>query len=288
MNPFYEKREMKLQTDVSENLSFPEHLHEDTELLLVRQGQIEVNVMGERRCLSAGDCAVIFPQQIHSYYSAAENRVQILVFDASLSGTYMRTLQKLRPICPFITSERLNSDVRLAFDRMLALSDRSVAEQLQAERLQDTFKSEEEINALRCAWIQVILALLMPALQLEEQKKAESMDVTCRLVQYVMEHFKEPLTLEFLAKQLHVNKYYLSHIFSDRLQMNFRQYLNRIRLEHALHDMQTTDHSITRIWEDAGFNSQRSFNRIFLETMGISPMEYRRRKATLLFSHNVI
>ena len=267
MNPFYEKRERKLQTSLSENMRFPEHLHSDTELLMVRKGQIEVNVMGERRLLSAGECAVIFPQQVHSYLSNAENRVQILIFDASLAGSYMHLIQKYRPACPFVTSDRLNTDVRLAFDRILALSQWDV---------NGYCKTEADAMALGRAWIQVIFAHLVPVLDLEERKKEEGTDITCRLVQYVMEHFKEPLTLEILARQLHVNKYYLSHIFSGRLQMNFRQYLNQIRLEHALQEMRTTDHSITRIWEEAGFNSQRSFNRVFLENMGMTPMEYRR------------
>ena len=259
-NAYYEKRERKLQVVLSQNMRFPEHLHEDIELLLVRRGQIEVNVMGERRILCAGDCAVIFPEQIHSYHSREESTVQLLIFDASLSGVYRNVMQKYRPEDPFLSSQRLDSDVRLAFDRILAAWERHEANELEVAR----------------AWIQVILALIMPSLSLAERKKEEGADVTCRLVSYITEHYQEQLTLEVLARELHVNKFYLSHIFSDRLKVNFRQYLNQIRLEHALLEMKSTDHSITRIWEEAGFNSQRSFNRVFLEQMGMTPMEYRR------------
>ena len=30
------------------------------------------------------------------------------------------------------------------------------------------------------------------------------------------------------------------------------------------------------IWEEAGFNSQRSFNRVFRPVMGMTPMEYKK------------
>lgn len=263
-NAYYEKRERKLQVVLSENMRFPEHLHEDMELLLVRKGQIEVNVMGDRRLLCAGDCAVIFPEQIHSYHTREESCVQLLIFDVSLAGSYRNVIQKCRPADPYLLSQHLDSDVCLAFDRILSAWER---------------RESDEPEVVR-AWIQVVLALVLPGLCLTEKKKEEGADVTCRLVSYVMEHYKEQLTLEGLARELHVNKFYLSHIFSDRLQVNFRHYLNQIRLEHALSEMKSTDHSITRIWEEAGFQSQRSFNRVFLEQMGMTPMEYRRAQKT--------
>ena len=84
-------------------------------------------------------------------------------------------------------------------------------------------------------------------------------------------------TQEELAKKLHVNKYYLSHTFSARLQMSFREYLNRIRLEYAMQLIRTTGKPLTEIWEDAGFESQRSFNRVFRDAAGMTPKEYRSR-----------
>lgn len=104
----------------------------------------------------------------------------------------------------------------------------------------------------------MILASLFPRFELREDERPEDMDLTYRLVRYVMEHFQEPLSLEELARNLHVNKYYLSHTFSSRLQMNFREYLNRIRLEYATQQIRSTRKPLTEIWEDAGFESQRS------------------------------
>lgn len=267
MHPFYEKREQKLQINMTENMRFPEHLHEDLEILLVQEGQVEVNVMGKRKILSAGDCAIIFPEMIHSYQMISENRVYILIFDHSFAGSYRRSVQKYCPERPFVMAENLSSDVVLVLERLLTLS---------WQKNSEFDQSAEAWSALAGAWIHVLLALLMPYLKLEERERSEWMDITGRLVQYIMEHYREQLTLEGLAKELHVNKYYLSHIFSNRLQMNFRQYLNHIRLEHALYEIRATDLPITRIWEEAGFNSQRSFNRIFQETVGITPVEYRK------------
>ncbi len=72
--------------------------------------------------------------------------------------------------------------------------------------------------------------------------------------------------------------------------MNFRRYLNHIRLEYAIQLIKTSNAPLTDVWAESGFNSQRSFNRAFMEIMGTTPREYRkaegvRRNPTIPGSH---
>ena len=69
MNPFYEKRSGKLQIGVSDNMNFPAHLHDDVEVLYCLEGGVQVSVMGETHLVGKGECAVIFPERVHSYRS---------------------------------------------------------------------------------------------------------------------------------------------------------------------------------------------------------------------------
>jgi len=269
MHPFYEKREQKLDMYINNRLNFPEHLHKQAEILLVCENRIDVTVDGRCQTLSAGDCAVIFPGQIHSYHSHTDNKHYIFIFDPALSESYSHTIQKRIPECPFLSGTVLSEDVTLAFDRLLSI----IRPKTTANKPLITKGQQTDFAK---AWIHVLLANLLPLLKLEERKQPESLELTHRLVLYIMEHYKEPLSLESLAGTLHVNKYYLSHVFSEHFQMGFRQYINQLRLNHALHAIRTTNLPITQIWEEAGFNSQRSFNRFFLETIGMTPMEYRK------------
>ena len=258
MNPFYERRSGRLQIGVSDNMNFPAHLHDDVEMLYCMEGEIRVSVMGETRLLQSGECAVIFPERVHSYTTEHTCKALLLIFGSAIAGAYAGSIRKYYSANPFLGKKDIPADAALAFRRLC----------------------KKEINTdpgLCGAWIQVVLAYLFPRLTLCEDESPENMDLTYRLVQYIMEHFQEPLTLEELAKKLHVNKYYLSHTFSARLQMSFREYLNRIRLEYAMQLIRTTGKPLTEIWEDAGFESQRSFNRVFHEAVGMSPKEYRGR-----------
>lgn len=257
MNPFYEKKERKLQIGTTNGLTFPEHLHDQVELLYVLEGQIEVTIRGEQQSMRKGDCAVIFPDQIHSYWSVSDNRSLLPIFDTSLTGPFLHSFQKYRPARPFLPSRLLPPDVGLAFSRLSTLD-------------------IQKDMALGAAWIQVILACILPLLELTEAGGPETEDLTYRLVHYIMEHFQEPLSLDILARELHVNKYYLSHVFTNKLQMNFPQYLNRIRLDYAMTAIRSSAKTLTQIWEEAGFSSQRSFNRAFQAVMGMTPLEYRK------------
>lgn len=268
MNPFFEKREKKLHADVAFDMNFPEHFHEEMELFMVTEGAVEVNVMGKKQTLTAGDCAVIFPEQIHSYKPACESRSYILIFGSSFMGSYRRSIQTQIPDSPFLEHKVLSEDVKLAFERICQISGHG------NNQITETIADPMMVSS---AWIQVILALIMPVLKLQERKENENMGITGELIQYIMEHYREPLTLELLAQKLHINKYYLSHVFSDKLRTSFPQYLNQIRLDHALYEMRNTEQAIGRIWEEAGFNSQRSFNRVFRENVGMTPKEYRKK-----------
>jgi transcriptional regulator GlxA family with amidase domain len=103
--------------------------------------------------------------------------------------------------------------------------------------------------------------------------------LTHRIISYLSEHFQESLTLTELANHLNVSKYYLSRVFSAKLNTNFNKYLNYIRLNYALTLIQSTNYTLTRIRLDSGFESQRTFNRAFMELFHLSPGEYRRRAA---------
>lgn len=207
--------------------------------------------------MQKGDCAVIFPGEIHSYQSEGYNRVFLLIFDTAVSGPFQHRLKNYHPRIPHVPAASLPEDITLAIRRLSQNDPRQNPD-------------------LASAWIQVILALTLPLMEMTKRTQPENEDLTYQLVLYMTEHFREPITLDSLARALHVNKYYLSHIFSEKLHLSLPRYLNYLRVEYAADAMQFSQKSLSRIWEDAGFSSQRSFNRAFRETKGTSPLKYQK------------
>ena len=81
--------------------------------------------------------------------------------------------------------------------------------------------------------------------------------------------------LNLVEKSSVGSKYVLSRLFSKTFHRNFNQYLNDARLNYACHRLENTSDSITNICLDSGFESQRTFNRVFKERYKISPSDYR-------------
>ncbi|MBE6956966.1 MAG: AraC family transcriptional regulator, partial [Ruminococcaceae bacterium] len=83
-------------------------------------------------------------------------------------------------------------------------------------------------------------------------------------------------TLDILAEQLHLSKYYISHVFTERLNLSFPDFINGLRVESACRRLDR-GYSVTDAAFEAGFNSIRSFNRNFERVKGVAPSEYKKQ-----------
>jgi AraC-like DNA-binding protein len=262
MTPYYEKSNDDLRVFNAVNLDFPAHLHSHMELIYVVSGTINVTISNKTKELNSGDFAIVFPNTLHSYASnTSESSCSILIAICSLNltGDFFKKITSYYPTNPFISSDMLHENVPLA---ML---------ELEKER-------RGEINFNACsAFLHLILSRTTPLFDLVKNKETENYDLTYQIVTYVSEHFQEDLTLTELAAHLNINKYYLSRLFSTKLNTNFNKYLNYIRLNYALTLIQSSSYTLTRISIDSGFESQRTFNRAFREVFHLSPSEYRQR-----------
>ena len=53
-------------------------------------------------------------------------------------------------------------------------------------------------------------------------------------------------------------------------------YINGRRYEAAQRQLETTDLNISAVAEQTGFASAAHFRRVFRETMGVGPLQYRK------------
>jgi AraC-like DNA-binding protein len=265
MKPFYENVKNEFRVFYSDNIRFPAHLHSQLELLYVVSGTIKVTIFNMTKELKQGDFAVIFPNTVHSYITeeGMSSRIILSICSLDLTGDFFKKLTSYYPTKPFITRDKLHDNVGFAM------------QELERER-----GASQDMNACR-ALILLILSRSLPLVELVKNKEIENYDLTYLIVSYVAEHFQESLTLTDLANHLNVSKYYLSRIFSAKLNTSFNQYINYIRTNYASTLIQSTNYTLTRISVDSGFESQRTFNRAFKEIYQLSPSEYRQRTTTL-------
>jgi YesN/AraC family two-component response regulator len=86
------------------------------------------------------------------------------------------------------------------------------------------------------------------------------------------------LSLTELAESLDVNPTYVSRTFARYFDdLSFGDYIRKLRIEKALHLLDTTAYTLTEIAYLTGFSDQSHFTRIFKKQTGQNPSEYRKK-----------
>ena len=137
---------------------------------------------------------------------------------------------------------------------------------------------EENEPMIVQAYVQIVLARCIGKMELVEKSCVGSDDLIYRTVSYISGNFRRQFSLEDMARDLGVSKYVLSRVFSKTFHRNFNQYLNDARLSYACTRLVNTSDTILNICLDSGFDSQRTFNRVFKERYKTAPSEYRKNK----------
>ena len=112
----------------------------------------------------------------------------------------------------------------------------------------------------------------------KEIRHSRRLDVLSKITTYMREHYKEDLKLSELAATFGYSDAYLSRMFQKYAKINYKTYLQDIRMAYAYRDLLNTDHTISQIALDNGFCSSRGFSGEFQKRYGILPSEMRRQE----------
>jgi len=92
---------------------------------------------------------------------------------------------------------------------------------------------------------------------------------------YVMEHFREKISLDNVAAIANMKPSSFSRYFKSRANKTFSDFLGEIRISYSCKLLRETNASVVEVCYQSGFNTLSNFNRQFKEINGRTPRQYR-------------
>ncbi|QHW36268.1 AraC family transcriptional regulator [Staphylococcus ursi] len=111
-----------------------------------------------------------------------------------------------------------------------------------------------------------------PLHQIENKKYSQ---YTHQVLHYIENHYTHPFTVTDMAKDLFVNRCYLSRVFKEETGMTLKDYMNHFRITRARDLLIITNYSYTDIAQQLGYESYNSFYKMFRKITGETPSVYR-------------
>lgn len=261
MKFYYEKKTISFTSRRGHSLGVAAHLHRELELVFVVSGN-PIAYSDSVRCeLHAGDIFLTFANQIHSYETIGPEDYYLYIIKPDLMPELLETFTTAVPQTPVIRGGLYDPTISFLRDRLDAVTadhDNPYREAIQRGYLLALFSE---------------ILLRMPVTKLPTGDSG----ALRAIISYCSNHFTENLSLALLEEKLHLNRYYISHLFTGKLAIRFNDYINALRISEACRYLLFTDLSVTEISDLVGFNTLRTFNRAFIKQIKLSPSEYRKK-----------
>jgi len=88
-------------------------------------------------------------------------------------------------------------------------------------------------------------------------------------------YHNKDISLQKVAEEVALNRYYFSHIFKDELKITFVEYLTKVKMEASAKLLKNRNLNINQIAYAVGYQDPNYFSKVFKRYMKTSPIEYR-------------
>lgn len=244
------------------------HFHQNLEIIYILEGAAEVEIEAEKYLLQKGDFLLVNANKRHSVRQTADTLLTaVFRINFTMLSEYLNTNQILFWCNTTADKNEAYAQLRSVLDRIL-------------NRYYDREKEGAlYLNSIYYEALYILTSYFMirsDDIRLKEQGPADNSRVF-EIQNYVQANYQNQISLNDLAKKLFLSNAYLSKYIKKRFGLSFLEYVNNIRLFHAVDDLMYTEKKITRIALENGFPTTASFNKAFKEVYQMTPSVYRSR-----------
>ena len=242
------------------------HWHRSVEIFALFEGELEFFLNEASYPLSPGEFMLVNSNEVHSIHSPRKNMTVVLQIPLS---TFERYYTDERFI--YFTHSSKNQDEEVM--RLI----RDMYETYAGGQTGYEFKVQSQFYMLIYLLVTKYRETEVDIELVRYTKKLNRLSV---ITAYMKDNYQKDMTLESIAKEFGYSPTYLSRMFQKYAKMNYKTYLDNIRLEHAYKALMNSDRPIGEIALNNGFPNSKAFARVFRNKYGILPSEYKHKFET--------
>lgn len=248
---------------------FPPHWHHAIEIILILEGDFEVNIQQQKYLLTKNDCIVINTDLVHSTKCLQQTRYLLVQVPIAFLETFLPAAGKIA----------FTWDIQPA-DPMLRKKANGVKQLLQ----QMLFLEREKPDGYLLSFNSLLFRLLSRlyhdfGIRLstdEVHSPAQNIDRLSPVIEYTAAHYSRPVSIDEIARVAAFKPEYFCRFFKKHMGITYLEYLNRIRMSHIYRDLLDTKEPVYKLLEKHGFTNYKLFRRMFREQFHATPSQVRK------------
>lgn len=261
----------------SKSYSFcPLHLHNEFELIHTKCGMMFFYINGKKHVLKGGDIIIVNSRVAHKTETFPGTMNIMIQFgtDPNIGETGQYHMSKY--LSRFVNYGGTDSFVmregEKITDDMLTHIKNIEREYIQKNKSYDVFIKSSVYAMLGILYRNGIIT------NPDSLFDTKNIQKILPVLEFIDNHYNEPLTLTDMSDVLNVNESYFCRMFKKITNATAVQYLNFVRVCKAERLLLSGEKSISEISFETGFSSLSYFNRTFKKFKSCTPTDYKKIK----------
>lgn len=261
------------------------HWHPEIEMIYLLKGQVEALVDDESIILAPGQGIFVNQNVLHAFHRVEEFDAVFfsIVFHPSMIFGYGSAALSVKYLSPILENPHM---------KYLVLSDDDpytspIIEHM--KQVRDHYNAKEYGYELVCKanicnlWNVLLKVPRDESATIVKSKRIINDEQRIKeAILYIEQHFADPITLDDIARSIHISKSECCRCFQRVLRQTPFEYLLKYRIFHAAKLIQHQDpsaNSISNLAITVGFGNISYFNKVFKRYLRMTPTEYKRDKS---------
>ena len=262
----------------------PERIIFDYEMMFVKSGSARIVIEGKGYLAKPNDLFIFKPNQRHSIELLGnETFIQphihfdlVTEKDSPQVFVSFKTYEEMNDYEKSLIREDIADRFISPFPNYLRPQNTYLIEQLIFEIIQK-YESRSPYSqiALQGLFMRLWYSILLE-IDGQSKKKLSSKELEVDEIKLYLEQTTDhAVTMDELASRFHLNKYYISRLFSKAFHTSPIQYHITQRVQQAMKLLFLTNMSVSEVAAAVGYSSVQSFSKVFKSVVGESPNSYR-------------